>query len=237
MTVLQLNGAVFELSLLAELRDLKWLRNIELNDTKVTDDWMAQIAQLPRLETLAFRRSPKIDESSWRALATTESLRSLDLVDADIGDEAAEHLARMKGLRKLNLAGTRITNATVQAMATLTNLIELDLSRTAVTDALPDVFSQVKELRRLNLKDSGVGFQAVEDLRKSLPNCTIEGPQWGFIGETAPLHPIGQAGTPVDLLALIDLERDAVPGTWELDGKTLVSKPGQCGAEDRVFAP
>jgi Leucine-rich repeat (LRR) protein len=225
LRVLRLNGAAFEASHFAQLRDLKWLGSLELYDAEVTADELSLFAELPRLDALTLRRAPQLSEPAWKGLGNLASLRSLDLGDAQIGDEAAEHLSAMSGLRKLNLSGTRITNATVEAIRTLTDLIELDLSRTAVTEDARESLAELTELRRLNLKDTALGFQAVEQLRQSLPDCVIEGPAWAFlIGESEPLRPMVTSGEAVDLLALIDLDRDAEPGTLQFDGQTLVSQ-------------
>lgn len=47
--------------------------------------------------------------------------------------------------------------------------------------------------------------------------------------ERAPMLVLGESGSPVDVLAAVDLERDRLHGNWQYDGKSLISPASDVG--------
>lgn len=61
------------------LRGMAALRSLDLNDTGISDDGLAVLAELPALEELRLARTKITDEGFRQHLAAKESLRKLDL--------------------------------------------------------------------------------------------------------------------------------------------------------------
>ena len=79
----------------------------------------------------------------------------------------------MKALSRLNLSNTRLTDHHLEHVRDLTGLQSLDLSGTEITD---NSFKRLRELRRLqflDLRGTKVSESVVDDLKKSLPKCSI----------------------------------------------------------------
>jgi Leucine-rich repeat (LRR) protein len=55
------------------------LRELDLNDTQVTDEGLRILGQLPKLETLRLRKTKITDKGFWEFLGPRTSLRELDL--------------------------------------------------------------------------------------------------------------------------------------------------------------
>ncbi len=96
-----------DLRQLAGLED-KVLR-INLSRTEITDQGLAQISRLARLEQLRLA-SARIDDAGLECLAKLEHLRFLHLIDMPITDAGLNHLHGLKSLESLYLDGTKATD-------------------------------------------------------------------------------------------------------------------------------
>src|SRR5436190_2347454 len=98
------NAAEFR-SLLARLKQLPYLRELDLSYTQVRDADLREVGQLAKLT-------------------------DLNLAGAHVGDEGIEHVLRLPELRKLALDYTNITDDGLKRLARLSGLQELSLTGT-----------------------------------------------------------------------------------------------------------
>jgi Leucine-rich repeat (LRR) protein len=96
-------------SLLAHLKDLQYLRELDLSYTRVCD------ADLQELQKLT-------------------KLTDLDLSETRVEDEGIDNILRLPNLHKLVLDYTHITDAGLKKLASLSGLQELELTGTQVTE-------------------------------------------------------------------------------------------------------
>jgi len=89
--VLQMANADVTDATLEHLRDLRVLRELDLNDTQITDAGLAILATLPALEALRLRNT-KITDAGFQ-----------------------QHLSDREWLMELDLTGTQVASATVRA--------------------------------------------------------------------------------------------------------------------------
>ncbi len=66
------------------LRGMDRLRELDLNDTQVSDAGLAVVAELPRLEQLRLARTNITDAGFQKYLGAKESLLKLDLTGTDV---------------------------------------------------------------------------------------------------------------------------------------------------------
>jgi hypothetical protein len=66
------------------------LRELDLNDTQITDHGLAVLAVLPALEILRLKGTKITDEGFRKELGTKESLRQLDLRNTAVTAESAK---------------------------------------------------------------------------------------------------------------------------------------------------
>jgi hypothetical protein len=96
-----------------DLRQLKGLEDkvlrINLSRTEITDQGLAEISRLARLEQLRLA-SGRIDDAGLECLAKLEHLRFLHLIDMPITDAGLDHLHALKSLESLYLDGTKATD-------------------------------------------------------------------------------------------------------------------------------
>ncbi len=209
---------------LAHLQGLPDLRYLQANGLSgLGAEPMASLANLPLLQSLSLNRSDFGDAAAARlAESPFRNLRQLRLEDTQLTDEGARHLARLTHLNHLELSRTQLTDAGVSALAALRDLEVLKLDGCGVTDAALASLSRLRKLRELHLNATRFTPQGAARMRSELPACQVHAPLSDFDlagGDEPPLP--APAGPAVDLLASIDLERDAPPGQWRQDGAAL----------------
>jgi uncharacterized membrane protein len=116
-TAASLRGAMDDTAFKKLLPVLSQLTTLDLSNTKITDDTVAQ-------------------------LAPAKDLRMIRLSETGITDVAIETLVKLPALGSINLYGTKVTDAGVAKLAVLTQLKRLYLWQTSVT---PEAIKALKE--------------------------------------------------------------------------------------------
>jgi hypothetical protein len=125
------------------------LRDLDLEDTRLTDRGLRRLAHLAKLEQL-----------NLRGTAVT--------------DRGVAHLHVLKKLRVLLLGGTKVTGAAFRKYPANSRLERLDLTETPVGDAALPHVARLRHLAHLFLGDSRVTRAGVERLRTELPDTDIQ---------------------------------------------------------------
>ena len=107
---------------------------VELNDTRLSDSVLAQLKKLPRLRELDLTDTELTDAES-RHLPGMHRLEWLQLFGTEIGDECLGHLNELPKLEWLGIGDTRISDAGLQQLSRYPRLSHLNLWGTGVTDA------------------------------------------------------------------------------------------------------
>ena len=102
---------------MAGLAGLKNLKHLILRDTLVTDDGLKYLKDLTDLEELDLSGSTRHGPGLRVISADLKSMRSLNLLGAQVPDESMDILAGMKSLEVLNLYRTLVTNSGLASSA------------------------------------------------------------------------------------------------------------------------
>ena len=119
-----------------------------LADTKIGNDHLAHVKNLPRTMILNLRGT-------------------------EVGDAGLAHLKDLKGLVKLHLEKTKITDAGLEQLKGLEKLEYLNLYGTAVTDAGLKHLEGLKKLKRLYLWQTMATDAGVAALKAAVPEVQI----------------------------------------------------------------
>jgi hypothetical protein len=128
--------------------DLAKVTILILNDTKITDAGLKEIAKLQRLELL-YLNFTKITDAGLKDIAKLQKLTHLSLSYTKITGAGLKDIAKLQKLTGLWLNGNDITDAGLMDTAKLQKLIHLNLDGTKITDEI------------------------AAELGKALPNCKI----------------------------------------------------------------
>jgi hypothetical protein len=85
------------------------LARLNLSQTQITDDGLARLCAMTRLEQFRLA-SPQITDEGLKSIARLEHLRFLHLIDMPITDAGLDELRGLKSLESLYLDGTKVTD-------------------------------------------------------------------------------------------------------------------------------
>jgi hypothetical protein len=134
--------------ILAHLKQLNNLRQLQLGYANIADDDLEGIKDLSNLEELSLYGT-KVTDAGLSHLRGMSKLRGLGLADRNFTDAGLNHVKHLHGLRILNLNGARITDSGLKQIYELVNLQEVLLGDTYVT------------------------ADGLQELREALPNCDV----------------------------------------------------------------
>ncbi len=114
-----------------------------------------------------------------RSVAQLERLAAdvlwLDLKGTPVTDAQLRVLPKLKNLQRLHLERTAVTDAGLAQVKLCAQLAYLNLYGTKITDAGLKQLTGLKELSHLYVWQSAVTPAGIADLRKALPECTVDG--------------------------------------------------------------
>lgn len=141
---------------LSPIRGLNNLRMLSLPKASITDEGLAPIAGLSKLDHLTLTGNPRLGDAGMAHLSRLTKLQSLSLSGTAVSDAGLPTIARITSLHSLSLGKTRVTDAGLAALAGLKNLDHLTLTQTQVTGSGLQSLAGLAGLRSLNLVDAGV---------------------------------------------------------------------------------
>ena len=145
--------------------------SLSLNDTKISDQWLAYIGKRCELYE-------KYDKGGGTARALVyESgaplFAALEIAGTQISDAGVGDLVRIPYLSYLDISDTRITDTGVQQLVRSCGLGALGLRGTRITDRSVVELAKSRTLYMLDLRDTSVTNVGISKLKIALPNCTI----------------------------------------------------------------
>lgn len=168
-----LSATSFNGTELRVLQPQKRLGHLQMWDTKLNDEGLAEIARLQSLVMLNIGNNHGFTDTGLRHLTTLRKLEHLELGITNTGDAGLKLLAKLTQLQLISLHHTKITDAGLAHLQALQRLNWLDLRHTSVSDAGLKHLEQIPSLKTLGLEYTRVTEQGVRQLQAELPNCLI----------------------------------------------------------------
>ena len=158
---------------LRHFQGLADLESLSLEATQTTDEGLDILADLNRLESLWLSET-SISDDGLEQLARLKRLRTLALSHTQVTDRGLRHLQGIKTLQWLALDGTRIQGSGLEFLAGMEELQDVDLTRCHLGDQAAEHLKRFSGLESLDLSYTGIDAKVVNDLRKALPNTSIQ---------------------------------------------------------------
>jgi Leucine Rich repeat len=150
------------------LQKLNRLERLNLSDTPITDECLANIGGIKTLKCLDLHHAT-ITNAGIEYLAQLPRLERLWLSGTKVGDEGIALLRGHPTLTDLDLGYTTITDDSLSHVATISRLSQLDVAATAVTDHGLSFLEAHPTLSYLNLESTEVRGSGLASLQR-LPN-------------------------------------------------------------------
>jgi Leucine-rich repeat (LRR) protein len=146
------------------LATLPALRTLRLNGTQVSDAGLAEVAKVPKLVMLNLDNT-KVTPSGLKALLDHPALEQISLAPSQINDEVLQVLRASKKLHLLAAAHTK-SGKRPRSDDEITTVV---LRQSKVTDAGLKELTGLKAMVLLNVGQTQITNQAVDELKKELP--------------------------------------------------------------------
>lgn len=147
-----------------------YLDDIKDEDAVACMQALASSATLRRLELNGLG----ISDEALSFLSQTRGLYELNLLDAMVTDAAVASLAKCDSLRRLNLCGTNVSDEGVRALSRSPGLTELNLSDTEVTESGLMSLVDCPSLKRLIIASTDASDEGIAELRRARPDIDIQ---------------------------------------------------------------
>jgi Leucine-rich repeat (LRR) protein len=155
------------------LLELPKAGGLDLGKTAVTDKSLPHIgSSFKRLDWLSFNDT-KVTDNGVAALVDLRSLKTLVLIHTPVSDKCLAVMKEFPRLRDLELAGDNITDHGIAAISGISTLDVLDLRETKISDQCVDELAKMQSLKRLDVNSTALSAQAIDRLKKALPNCEV----------------------------------------------------------------
>ncbi|QDT28110.1 Leucine Rich repeats (2 copies) [Gimesia panareensis] len=117
---------------LAKLASLQRLEDLDLGRTKITGTGFAQVT-FTSLKKLSFRGCEQLTVDGFQQIVKCQNLEKLDLIESNIDDRFLQEITKLPRLKTLWADYTRLTNAGLPYLNGMTQLKSLSTRGTAVT--------------------------------------------------------------------------------------------------------
>ncbi len=184
------------------VRNMRELKQVYVNFTRITDEWLEPVADLPDLDILMIRGAPRLTDASLRIISRSRSILHLSAGQINgITDAGMAELPRMRQLQSLEIY--RLDNVTVkgyQALKACPSLEEIQIGDTlqvnddvilalaeypalrvlqiqGKTSLSPAALQHVTKLSRLKLlvlPEGSCNPGEIEQLKRDMPGCSIK---------------------------------------------------------------
>ncbi|MGC3970073.1 MAG: hypothetical protein QM775_22925 [Pirellulales bacterium] len=158
-----------------ELGELVALRELQLPQAKVGDEFVGVLKSLPKLEVLVLGEST-IGGRGWDAIVELRGLKRLNLASCEVDDAALSKLLKLAELESLRLGSRRITDAGLTHVARLPKLRHLIIRYAPITDAGVVALAKLPWLESLYLEGTQVSEVGERELLKRRPDLHLHFP-------------------------------------------------------------
>ncbi len=159
LTRLRLNGSSVTNEGLEILPRIVGLEELDLVDTRITDDGMASVGRLERLRTLRLGLITQAFSNDAAMRIRNERFKL-----GTVTDDGLRHVAKLKSLESLGLNRIHLTDDGLDWLAKLPNLKRLSITRAAVTDSGLKVLSGIRTLEELRLSTVNISDEGLTHL-------------------------------------------------------------------------
>ena len=148
-----------------------WYRESWGNE-KLTDEALKSVSTIKEIAKLKLIECSNIT-GSFLSNFSSDNLEEIHLIACPFSDEGCSFLPKFSKLKTLVLTGMAVTNSGIPYIVQLESLERLQLLGGVVTDIGFLQLAALKDLKILEIYFPLVSREALDQLKKLLPNCFI----------------------------------------------------------------
>jgi internalin A len=151
ITGVDLHGSWVSDTDLRRLVQLPHLTHLDLSLTRITDQGMQELKNLPGVVDLNLYYAEYVTDEGVAAIKGWKKLKRLNIHGAKFSDTTLDHIAGITTLESLNIGSGMVTDIGLERLTSLPNLKELTMGGNKLTDAGLQALRQMPSLTYLDL--------------------------------------------------------------------------------------
>jgi internalin A len=151
ITAVDLHGSWVNDTDLRRLVQLPYLTHLDLSLTRITDQGMQELRNLPGIVDLNLYYAEYVTDEGMAAIKGWKKLKRLNIHGAKFSDTTLDHIAGITTLESLNIGSGMVTDIGLERLTSLPNLKELTIGGNKLTDAGLQALRQMPGLTYLDL--------------------------------------------------------------------------------------
>lgn len=161
---LNMMADLYSVENLKKCRGLTGLLRLDLDDSKISDQQISLLADIPNLEGLKLSRT---DMKTLSGMARIKNLRQIELRDTKIQNSALKNLVNLKHLNRVYLSHDEIGDEGLEILSTVPELAELDVSHTQIKLNSSKPIKGFAKLKILNLASNELHEEGLRSLLRA----------------------------------------------------------------------
>lgn len=158
---LELYGDQINDSFIAELTPLKKLKNVQIENTSITNKSLEILKEFPEIRILRLQRNMDIDNDAFDILKDFPKLTDLRMLHSNISSSGIFDLELLKNLKSLDARALPVDNIVLSLLEGLTELEIIKLSGNAIGDeGIASLAENNKKLRMIELQDTVISSES-----------------------------------------------------------------------------
>ncbi|MDF1744901.1 MAG: protein kinase [Gimesia sp.] len=153
--------------ILSQIDDLKYLAELNLNDSFIEDRALDAIKGLTSLRRLDLHETG-ITDNGLSHIGALNNLTHLSLqINQNITDEGLQILNQLQNLESVNLARTKTSDKGLEFIQNNPKINWLNISESQVSDQSVIHLNNLRQLKKLFLKETKISKKGIEEIRQS----------------------------------------------------------------------
>lgn len=173
------------------IKDFPSLTGLFISGTSIGPAGLKSLANLKKLSNLSLYSCQTVNDDSGALLAELPALTQLNIGNTSFGDRGLRDLLKQRRFSTLHVFETPITDESIPALSSQRSLVSLDVRLTKMT------------------------ADGIKRLANEMPWCHIASSHGNFEPTEQPALMNTAVPKSMDLLSLVDLQRDAGLGNWK----------------------
>jgi hypothetical protein len=138
---------------------------LNMSGSRVTNEGIRSLAGADHIVALNLSHNPRVDDSSMLYVAAMTNLKTLVLVNTNVGDQGVSQLTGLDKLAFLNLNSSRnVSDRSAGILGSMDSLQHLLINRTGITDRGIPLIARLPRLRRLSIEGTDIGVNSLPHL-------------------------------------------------------------------------
>lgn len=155
------------------LAPLKNLRFLGINKTLIKADVTKHLAQFPKLKSVSLGHN-ELAGADYTPLVGLKMLRNLHVDNVRLNDKGVEGISRISSLTYIKMSGNNLVSDRSAANLAKLHLLALNIQDTGIGPKSIPTLSTMKTLKHLKLEDRNFTPADKAELKKGLPNTTLQ---------------------------------------------------------------